>query len=249
LPFSVAQIPDVFTPFRKRVEGLNAKMSRSVLPTPERFKPVPTLPITSDYGADLDSTSILQIEELLLKPLAGHPQLKYNPHNKKSAFPFPGGETASLERLEWYFKRGGSPPPAARYKQTRNHLLGHAYSTKLSPFLCLGSISPRLILQYLLDHEKEFGSSQNTYWIQFELLWRDYFFFVTEKFGSQLFKLGGFEEVTDPKQAAAKIDGWNDWHPRDDKIVRWMEGRTGIPFVDANMVELIQSGYVFRSLG
>ncbi len=118
-----------------------------------------------------------------------------------SAFPLRGGESSALDRLDWYFVRGKSadssrwgkadPPPAARYKQTRNNLIGHAYSTKMSPFLAYGSISPRQIWEALDDHEKKFGEDQNTYWVRFELLWRDYFFFVAEKFGHLLYDLGG----------------------------------------------------------
>jgi deoxyribodipyrimidine photo-lyase len=247
LPFSIEELPDVFTPFRKRVEGLQDRMARPVLDTPDKFKPCPQVPDTGDYGAQHEQMDAKALYSVLIKPLAGHIQLESDSHDTKSAFPFPGGETSALQRLDWYFKTGGSPPPAARYKQTRNHLLGHGYSTKMSPFLCLGSVSPRRIIQYLLEHEKEFGSSQNTYWVQFELLWRDYFLLAAQKYGDQLFKLDGFEAITDPKQARSKILGWNDWNPKDPKIRAWLEGRTGVPFIDANMVELIQSGCVGMS--
>lgn len=56
-------------------------------------------------------------------------------------------------------------PDRRDLQATRNGLLGHEYSTKLSPFLCLGMISPRLIMQALDEHEAEFGETQNTYWV------------------------------------------------------------------------------------
>lgn len=73
---------------------------------------------------------------------------------------------------------------------------------------------------------------------------RDYFLFIARKYGTQLFKLGGFEEVTDPKQAKIKMEPgwWKEWDKSkkedgfDQPAVRWMEGRTGVPFIDANMV-------------
>lgn len=219
-------------------------MARLPVPTPSRFKPCPTDIKTDDYGEQVENDDLDTIIAYFHRPLSGQLQVTqhYDQHSNKSAFPFRGGESSALARLQWYFHDGGTPPPVSRYKQTRNHLLGHSYSTKMSPFLCVGSISPRLILQRLAEHERHFGSSANTYWVQFELLWRDYFMYITCKYGKQLFKLGGFEEITDPKAASKKIDDWNDWKPDDEKLQRWMTGKTGVPFIDANMVELVQSG-------
>lgn len=147
-------------------------------------------------------------------------------------------------------------------KETRNGLLGHAYSTKFSPFLSLGLLSPRLVMQRLDEHEKKYGSTDNSYWVRFssisllrtsfsqlthniqvrfEILWREYFLYIARKYGTNLFKLGGFEVVTDPKKAAIKMEPgwWKPWDPNaspDSEVVRWMQGTTGIPFIDANMV-------------
>ncbi|KAM0793720.1 hypothetical protein ACM66B_001144 [Microbotryomycetes sp. NB124-2] len=253
LPFPVAQTPDVFTPFRKRVEGLGF-LGRAPLIMPSKFKPFPVLssgPYPA-YGDQLDGKSVDDIIDPLLKPLEDTFEIKYKhastPRDSKSAFPYAGGETSALSRLNFYFKEG-NPPPVARYKATRNGLLGHEYSTKLSPFLCLGMISPRLIMQALDEHEQEFGETQNTYWVRFELLWRDYFLYMARKFGSKLFTLGGFEEVTDPKQAQIKSQPgwWKTWDRSagdDDVVTRWLTGKTGVPFIDANMAELRESGFM-----
>lgn len=59
------------------------------------------------------------------------------------------------------------------------------------------------------------------------------------------FKLGGFELITDPKQAEKKLPEWKPWDPdetKDGPMQRWIAGKTGIPFIDANIVELQQSG-------
>jgi deoxyribodipyrimidine photo-lyase len=75
------------------------------------------------------------------------------------------------------------------------------------------------------------------------LLWRDYFLFISRKYGRKLFTVGGFEEVTDPRQSKIRTaPGW--WHPwnadagKNDKAIRFVEGRTGVPFIDANIVRL-----------
>lgn len=289
LPFEISETPDVFTPFRKRVEALGPAMVRPPYDAPKFLKAFPpTLPKTEDYALDVtyevdvdglshspletkpkdsDQVSFYDILRYLVFPLneaafpaslEGTALLQQRHH--ASAFPLRGGESSALERLEWYFIRGKSPdssswgkndpPPVHRYKQTRNNLIGHAYSTKMSPFLAYGSISPRQIWSALMHHESIFGEDQNIYWVKFELLWRDYFFFVAEKFGDLLFHLGGFEFATDPPQAKKKLEPgwWKTWDPNtagsSHEITRMLEGRTGIPFIDANIRELRESGFV-----
>lgn len=289
LPFEIGETPDVFTPFRKRVEVLGPSMVRPTYSTPKKFKPFPNpLPKTQDYAMDIsyevdvdglslrapepnpkddNQTSFHDVLRCLLSPLneinlpatlESSAFLQQRHH--ASAFPLRGGESSAQDRLEWYFIRGKSPnssswgradpPPVSRYKQTRNNLLGHAYSTKMSPFLAYGSISPRSIWEALLHHESIHGEDQNIYWVKFELLWRDYFFFVAEKFGDLLFHLGGFELATDPAQAQKKLEPgwWKTWDASkaspEEEMTRLLEGRTGIPFIDANMRELRESGFI-----
>lgn len=184
LPFAPAAMPDVFTPFRKRIENL-PHLGRAPHPIPPNFKPFPRPPDGADlypgYGAQIeaDHRGLDFVLQCLLRPLQDTFQLRAGSagRNQRSAFPYAGGETAALQRVEWYFKQGG-PPPVSRYKETRNGLLGHAYSTKLSPFLCLGMVSPRTIISALEEYEEKYGSQQNAYWVRFELLWRDYFLFA-----------------------------------------------------------------------
>ncbi|GAA6002635.1 hypothetical protein JCM10207_007604 [Rhodosporidiobolus poonsookiae] len=258
LPFeSMDKLPDVFTPFRKRVEAL-PRLGRPPLPVPDQFKPFPHPPASPwpGYGAEFEGEGfgINQVLPHLLKPLEDTFQLHALDTNK-TAFPYTGGESVALQRVQWYFCGEEDAPPVQRYKETRNGLLGHAYSTKLSPFLCLGMLSPRAVVAAIDDFEQQHGQTQSAYWLRFELLWRDYFLFCARKYGTKLFTLGGFEEVTDPKQAAPKLeDGWwKTWDrtlPPQDELekeqaaVRWMRGQTGIPFIDANIAELRESGFM-----
>lgn len=152
-------------------------MSRNTLPVPKKFKPFPDLsqPLPG-FGAQLDSKKLDDILPPLLKPLEETVENRYKnneiPWDEKSAFPYQGGETIALKRLDYYFHQGDAknPPPVAKYKETRNGLLGHEYSTKLSPFLCLGMLSPRKVMESLDEHEEKYGSTQNTYWVRFELV-------------------------------------------------------------------------------
>ncbi len=101
-----------------------------------------------------------------------------------SAFPFQGGEKAALQRLKSYLWDTNA---VARYKETRNGLIGTDYSTKFSPWLALGCLSPRRIHWELEKYEKERTKNDSTYWVRFELLWRDYFKFVSMKYGDRIF--------------------------------------------------------------
>lgn len=255
LPFSVDQTPDVFTPFRKKVEALG-RLGRLPLTMPDLLNPFPPPPpplkAYPAYGAQFDHSGPAEVLPGLLAPLKHSYSSKYaDPsvaRDPRSAFPLAGGETAALDRLDWYIRQG-SPPPAHNYKETRNGLVGHAYSTKLSPFLCLGMVSPREIISALEEHEAKFGATQSTYWVRFEILWRDYFLFISRKYGTRLFKLDGFEGKTDPKQAKIKTQpgwwkGYNEDGSIDDHTIAWFEGKTGVPFIDANQAELRDSGFM-----
>lgn len=124
LPFPISETPDVFTPFRKKVEALTP-LFRPPLPVADRFKPFPKLSHSRPYpgyGAHFDSKGVEDILPDLLKPLAASFESKYTssdfPKDSRSAFPYAGGETVALERLRYYFKEGqkGAAPPVATYK-------------------------------------------------------------------------------------------------------------------------------------
>ena len=108
--------------------------------------------------------------------------------DQRSAFPYVGGETSGLDRLNHYLWKSHA---VATYKQTRNGLIGVDYSTKFSPWLALGCLSPRKIFWEIKKYEEHEVSNQSTYWVIFELIWRDYFKFVCQKYGDSVFYLTG----------------------------------------------------------
>lgn len=63
----------------------------------------------------------------------------------------------------------------ATYFEIRNGMLGGDYSTKFSPWLALGCLSPRRIYHEIRKYESTRVSNKSTYWVIFELIWRDYF--------------------------------------------------------------------------
>ena len=136
---------------------------------------------------------------------------------------FKGGETEGLARLTYYLEE---TQLLKTYKETRNGLLGGDYSSKFSPWLALGCLSPRHVYEEIKRFESKFGANESTYWLIFELLWRDYFIFISLRYGSRIFKLHGIKQDLS-------------YRGRQDLGVfqKWVDVETGNPFVDANMRE------------
>ncbi len=97
------------------------------------------------------------------------------------------GETKALLHLKTYIESGH----ARHYKETRNGLINDSDSTKLSPFLAMGCLNAKTVMHHVREHENEFGANESTYWIWFEILWRDYFRNVSAKFGKRIFLKNG----------------------------------------------------------
>jgi deoxyribodipyrimidine photo-lyase len=150
--------------------------------------------------------------------------------DKRAAIYFKGGETEALKRLSSYLF---DTKNILTYKQTRNGMVGNAYSSKLSAWLSLGCISPRLIYTEIKKFEKQFEANESTYWLIFELIWRDYFYFLMNKFGTKFFKLNGIKN----KPVANKNHDSN-------LFETWKNGHTGNDFIDANMIELKLTGFM-----
>ncbi len=147
----------------------------------------------------------------------------------KAVLSFTGGESAGIARLQDYFWTGDR---LRTYKETRNGMLGADYSSKFSPWLSLGCLSPRYIYQQVQDYETQRIKNDSTYWLIFELLWRDYFRFICAKHGNAIFRQSGLQGIPIPWQ--------EDWQ----KFTLWQQGKTGFPLVDANMRELAATGFM-----
>jgi deoxyribodipyrimidine photo-lyase len=210
LPWNLEQLPSVFTEFRKGIEkhiGLNHSILAEHL--------LPEMPMSLD-GIDV-------------KHLWNGPYLQHIPIHPKSAIRAIGGEDEGLKRLhEYTYGMHG----IATYKETRNGLIGDAYSSKFSPWLALGSLSAKNILKTVNDYEQEFGANDSTYWMKFELLWRDFFQWTVKKHGNVCFKAGGIRGVDKRKT--------ND----PDTFDAWRFGETEDAFVNANMKELYLTGFM-----
>ncbi len=143
---------------------------------------------------------------------------------------FHGGETAALARLHDYFLKRGL---GSTSRENGNQLMGSFFSTNFSPWLAQGCLSPKLIIKKSKEYEARSGDNKSTYRLFIELLWRDFFRLMAKKHGNNIFLRGGLSETS-------KDELQNDKHLFD----RWKDGRTGIPFIDANMRELKLTGFI-----
>ena len=140
-----------------------------------------------------------------------------------------GGERNGLEHLRAYF----ATRRASNYKETRNNLDAWEDSTKFSPWLACGSLSVRTLVEALRRYEREFGSNESTYWIYFELLWREYFQWYAHQHDAKLFAFRGLGRNIKPLTS---------FYP--ERFTRWCQGNTPYPLVNACMNQLAQTGYL-----
>jgi deoxyribodipyrimidine photo-lyase len=208
LPFSLKDIPDVFTTFRKKTE-LDAAV-RNIFDQP--------ITIVSP-----------EIPELIL-PTLKDLGLHFSPMDSRAAIQFKGGETEAMKRLNHYFFE---TKKLSIYKETRNGMVGDDYSSKFSAWLALGCISPRTIYHEIKKYEKEHGANESTYWLIFELLWRDFFRFMFKKYQTKFFLYSGIKaDKVNSKSLSEKL------------LLQWINGTTDSDFINANMLELKQTGFM-----
>lgn len=205
LPFSVNTMPDVYTPFRQRIE--------SAVSPREPIAALEALP--HQYSPPVNDKQVFPLDNDL--PAQQHEGT------------FTGGETAALDHLESYLFKWNR---ASTYKETRNGLENWRDSTKFSPWLALGALSPRYIMHELKKFEHMVVKNESTYWIYFELLWREFFYWQQQKHGRKWFSASGIKGIKPNTQ-----------HNKE-TFVSWCNGNTGYPIVDACMRQLSQTGFL-----
>ncbi len=206
LPFPITHTPDTFTSFRKEVEKYVP--IRKSLPSPTKLPPVdPVIErgnIPCLIPIDINKTNDARV--------------------------FKGGECAALEQLNYYLWETDN---IKTYKKTRNEMLGWDFSSKMSPYLSQGCISPKKLHDEVKKYEEQRIKNDSTYWLIFELLWRDYFRLVGKKYGNKIFLANGINE-----------DNQHNWSTDRSLFNIWAQARTGVPMIDANMRELNETGFM-----
>ena len=169
-------------------------------------------------------TSLPLAPELAWLPVRELDQLDMVKHHG-----FTGGEDAALGQLEYTLFTSHN---IKEYKLTRNGLDGWDYSSKLSPWLANGSLSVRQVFSELTRYESEHGKNDSTYWLYFELLWREYFQWHLVKYQSKLFQFSGTQEARPLTTFIAQ------------RFAMWCQGHTPYPIVNACIKQLNQTGFM-----
>ena len=209
LPFPVSQVPDIFTTFRKEIENIiplrKPLEAPEVIPFPVYRHDRGEVPTLADLGKETVPYQHIENEKFI------------------------GGESHALKQLHYYLYETNH---ISQYKETRNKMLGWTFSSKFSAWLAIGCLSPKKVMQELLQYEKTVNKNESTYWLYFELLWRDYFRLIGKKYGNRIFQKNGIRNIQNGG--------------RDDMVAfhAWRDGKTGVPLIDANMRQLAQTGFM-----
>ncbi len=144
--------------------------------------------------------------------------------------PHAGGRAVGLQLLNDFSSR------IDRYQQTRDVpcLRGPSY---LGTHLRFGTVSIRELLRLAMPLAKA-GSLGAQTWVG-ELVWRDFFAQILSNFPHVA--TGCFKPEFDALQ-------WEAGPVADQRFDAWCKGRTGYPFVDAGMRQLLQTGYMHNRL-
>ncbi|KPP82822.1 MAG: deoxyribodipyrimidine photo-lyase [Oceanicaulis sp. HLUCCA04] len=133
------------------------------------------------------------------------------------------GEAGAWQRLERFCEEA-----AKDYSDTRN-LPGVEGTSRLSPHLHFGEISPRQIWHYAVRHVPA-GQGRETFLK--EIGWREFSYNL----------LYHFDDLPDSNYQQ-KFNGFP-WHFEESVFKRWTRGQTGYPIVDAGMRQLWQTGWM-----
>jgi len=214
-------MPNTFTPFRNKVEK-NCKI-RAPLSIP---KGIGTFPDNFPNAVEKYSSELPSLVDLgYTSDHVDHANFQ----DPRGVMPFKGGETAALERVKDFI---WDKDLLRNYFNTRNGMIGADYSTKFSPWLAHGNLSPRHVAMECKKYEESRVANKSTYWVVFELLWRDFFKYFAKKHGDNIFYPGG------------TVGSSKEWKHYKKNVDAWIEGRTGFPLVDANMRELAATGFM-----
>eukprot|EP01024_Parvocaulis_polyphysoides_P058151 TRINITY_DN62293_c0_g1_i1.p1 TRINITY_DN62293_c0_g1~~TRINITY_DN62293_c0_g1_i1.p1 ORF type:complete len:242 (-),score=13.63 TRINITY_DN62293_c0_g1_i1:20-745(-) len=116
--------------------------------------------------------------------------------------------------------------------------VGVETSTKLSTFMALGCISPRTVYEEVQKVNQTLKSvegelqQENCQWLTMHLCIRDYFIFTALKERGKILTIEGIQGKP------------VEWVQDRELFQKWCQGKTGFPFVDACMRELVHTGYM-----
>ena len=135
------------------------------------------------------------------------------------------GEAGADRRLKAFCKSD-----LGAYNEARDHP-GPDRTSKLSPHLRFGELSPHQLWHACLDNSHAAGDKAREVWAK-ELVWREFSYHL----------LHHFPGLADDN-FQSKFDSFP-WLENGDALRRWQKGQTGYPIVDAGMRQMWNTGWM-----
>ncbi|KAF5785208.1 putative (6-4)DNA photolyase [Helianthus annuus] len=178
LPFKLEEMPTNYGGFREKVKGVKVRNTIEVL---DQLKGLPS-------GGNVEPGEIPSLADLGLNPTANMTQVKPVING-----PLIGGETEALNRLKKFASECQAQPPKESKDGNNDSVYGASFSCKISPWLAMGCVSPRAVFDELkkstsrtisAGSNRKDGGDSGMNWLMYELMWRDFFRFITRKYSS-----------------------------------------------------------------
>ncbi|MEK2689153.1 DASH family cryptochrome [Bdellovibrio sp. GT3] len=144
---------------------------------------------------------------------------------------FTGGERQALIRLKEFI---WDKDLLRNFKEISSEILQFDDSSKFSPWLSNGSLSPRVVYWEVKNYEQERGANTSTQWMILDLLRRDFFKYYSLKLGPFL-----FQADTNPTHQPLVDD-----RLQQELFKSWKSGTTGKHAIDGHMKELNDTGFL-----
>lgn len=198
----------VYTAFYKKC--LSSHKPRAPLKAPKQ----------QDKGSKLKIES-LKLDDLKLLPTKPDWAAKFKKYWVIS-------EEAAQKKLDYFFENG-----LKNYPDDRNFADNENGTSKLSPYLHFGQISPHQILSAteFYSHIKDSTAKGAEKYIN-EIYWREFSYSL----------LGNFNGLPE-QNFRPEFDNFP-WENNSELLHKWKWGKTGFPIVDAGMRELYETGYM-----
>ncbi|CAM9003395.1 unnamed protein product [Rhodiola kirilowii] len=171
LPFKLDKMPTNYGGFKEKVQGLEIRKTIAAL---DQLKGKPA-------RGDVEPGDVPTLMDLGLNSNASMDQ-------STVCSTMVGGETEALQRLQKFATECQAQPSQG----TKDSIYGANFSCKISPWLAMGCLSPRSMFDELkktaartmpaASNNKNSDTSLN--WLMYELMWRDFFRFITKKYSS-----------------------------------------------------------------
>ena len=194
----------VFTPFYRK-GCLNADSPRIPEAKPNKINVV-----TLNDGFDVESLELM-------------PKIEWYKTMEKTWSP---GEEGAIKKLDRFLDG------QVKYYKTDRDFPGIKGTSRLSPHLHFGEISPNQVWHAALLNQNIQKVGKDLFHFLSELGWREFSYYL----------LYHFPEITN-KNFNTTFDNYP-WSSVTSTFDAWKRGRTGVPIVDAGMRELWETGYI-----